>query len=170
MGKSASLLTTLHRFGVVVGDPIFSATEIVSQARWFEHQWFEPRREPKKSAHWIFNANFRPYICVRAAAHIRGAETTGAEPSRRSAVDRVRSENHSQVSDPAGKHTGLRTTTDKALHTREPQRGYERLAFEATERARARSLLDHLTEAGVDIGGGVSGGTSNLLKSSHSTL
>jgi len=41
------------------------------------------------------------------------------------------------------------------LHTREPQRGYERLAFEATERARARSLLDHLTEAGVDIRRGV---------------
>ena len=29
------------------------------------------------------------------------------------------------------------------------------MAFEATERARARSLLDHLTEAGVDIRGGV---------------
>ena len=39
--------------------------------------------------------------------------------------------------------SALRTTTDKALHTREPQRGYERLAFEATERARARSFRTH---------------------------
>ena len=41
------------------------------------------------------------------------------------------------------------------LHTREPLAGYDRLALEASERARARSLLESLFEAGVDIRRGV---------------
>ncbi|MCK7472212.1 MAG: hypothetical protein MZU95_16710 [Desulfomicrobium escambiense] len=37
------------------------------------------------------------------------------------------------------------------LHKRHPREGLAAAAFEASERARARSLLDSLTEAGVDL-------------------
>jgi CHAT domain-containing protein len=41
------------------------------------------------------------------------------------------------------------------LHAREPDRGYDALAFDASERARARSLLDALAEARAGIHEGV---------------
>jgi CHAT domain-containing protein/tetratricopeptide (TPR) repeat protein len=41
------------------------------------------------------------------------------------------------------------------LHKRHPREGLAAAAFEASERARARSLLDSLTEAGVDLRQGV---------------
>lgn len=41
------------------------------------------------------------------------------------------------------------------LHKIDPAHGYDRLAFHASERARARGLLDTLTEANVDIREGV---------------
>jgi CHAT domain-containing protein len=51
------------------------------------------------------------------------------------------------------------------LHAREPHRGFDRLALEASERARARSLLDNLNEAGVNIRRGVD---PELLSREHS--
>jgi hypothetical protein len=41
------------------------------------------------------------------------------------------------------------------LHSIHPREAYAAAAFEASERGRARSLLDSLTEAGVDIRAGV---------------
>lgn len=42
------------------------------------------------------------------------------------------------------------------LHQREPGKGHDRSAFHASERARARSLLDLLAEARIDVGQGIS--------------
>ena len=55
----------------------------------------------------------------------------------------------------------LHTDVLMRLHTRNPGKGLAAAAFEASERGRARSLLDSLTGAGVDLRAGVD---SALLK------
>ncbi|WP_096594376.1 tetratricopeptide repeat protein [Calothrix sp. NIES-2098] len=51
------------------------------------------------------------------------------------------------------------------LHKQQPSKGYDALALQASERARARSLLDMLTEANADIRQGVD---PNLLAAERS--
>src|SRR5262249_8038001 len=57
----------------------------------------------------------------------------------------------------ASKHRAFEAAVDilMALAARPPEEGYERAAFEASERARARGLLDLLAEAGLDLSEGV---------------
>ena len=57
----------------------------------------------------------------------------------------------------ASRHDAYRLLIDLLMeqHRREPAKGHDTAAFEASERARARNLLELLTEAGVDIRQGV---------------
>ncbi len=52
----------------------------------------------------------------------------------------------------------LHTDTLMALHRAEPGRGYDAEALRSSERARARSLLDILSEAGADVRAGAAPG------------
>jgi CHAT domain-containing protein/Tfp pilus assembly protein PilF len=55
-------------------------------------------------------------------------------------------------------------------HEREPDKGHDRVAFQASERARARSLLELLTEARVDVRQGIAPELKERERAVHARL
>ncbi len=56
------------------------------------------------------------------------------------------------------------------LHERDPDKGHDRVAFEASERGRARSLLELLTEARVDVRQGIAPELKERERAVHARL
>ena len=83
-------------------------------------------------------------------------ESLKIEEARR--ADIVTPESRASLLAAAQSSYGLYTDLLMAQHRAEPTKGFDALAFETSERQRARSLLDLLTEAHADVRQGVDAG------------